>query len=159
MIITHASSERITEVKDFVDYGLPYRGCLFFGEEDNSYNLTECNFKYNLEVENVIRTKRFFYEHDTSESAVREVFDMMRNGISALSDAEDSVLADLLDETTSIYDDMEFDGDCAYIDWSIQQFQGILAHKLGYDCAESFDEQGTVYIAYCVNRKLQEVEC
>lgn len=158
MIITHASSEKITEVKSHVAFDLPYKGCLFFGDEGNSYNLTKCNFQYNLEVENIIRTKRFFYEHDTNEEAVQEVFDMMRNDL-CLFDADDSVLADLLDETTSIHDDTEFTGDSAYADWSIQQFQGILAHKLGYDCAESFDEQGTVYIAYCVNREMQEVEC
>lgn len=159
MIITHASHERITEVKDIVDYDLPYKGCLFFGDEGNTYNLNmECKFQYNLEVENIIRTKRFFYEHDTNEEAVQEVFEMMRNDL-CMFDADDSVLADLLDETTSIHDDEEFNGDYAHVDWSIQQFQGILAHKLGYDCAESFDEQGTVYISYCVGREMQEVKC
>ena len=37
--------------------------------------------------------------------------------------------------------------------WYVQQNMGLLAHALGYEAAEDHDEQGTVYVAYCVDRK------
>lgn len=158
MIITHASATKIDEVKDSVHYAPFFKGCLFFGSEDNDYNLAgRCNFQYNLDVNNVIRASRFFYEHDTDEKEVQVVFNMMRDDFGI--NVDDSELADLLDGTTNISEYEHSYEDDGQANWAIQQFQGILAHKLGYDCAESFDEQGTVYIAYCVNREMQEVEC
>ncbi|EUD05550.1 hypothetical protein [Providencia alcalifaciens] len=79
-----------------------------------------------------------------------------------LLDVDDDVIAQLLDESISVWDN-DFNYSHSYDDgeasWAIQQYQGILAHKLGYDCARLTDEQGTVYIAYCVGRPLLEVPC
>ncbi|WP_272539684.1 hypothetical protein [Providencia sp. PROV197] len=161
MIITHASFNKITEVTKDMD--VPFlKGCLCFGNEGNEYNLSACNYQYNIEVDNIIDTKSFFYRHDVDEKAVQEVFQQVRKDLGLL-DVDDDVIAQLLDESISVWDN-DFNYSHSYDDdgeasWAIQQYQGILAHKLGYDCARSTDEQGTVYIAYCVGRPLLEVPC
>ncbi len=151
MIITHASYEKIEKVSRALDG--PLRGCLFFGYEGNTYNLTQCNFQYNLEVDedNTIKACRFFYEHSEDEAEVLEVLGMMRSEVlTPFDEMSDSELCELLDETQGTHGlDME-------AAWLVQQYQGILAHKLGYDACESFDEQGVVFIAYCVDRELRE---
>lgn len=152
MIITHASNEKIEKISSRLDG--PLRGCLFFGYEGNTYNLTKCNFQYNLEIDegNTIEARRFFYEHSENEVVVLEVLEMMRTEVFASFDEmSDSDLCELLDETQGTH---ELDMEAA---WLVQQYQGILAHKLGYDACESFDEQGVVFIVYCVDRKLEEV--
>ncbi|EMY0636050.1 MULTISPECIES: hypothetical protein [Providencia] len=159
MIITHASSEKIEKVEDSIFYAPFFKGCLFFASEGNEYNLAgKCNYQYNIEVNNVIEVESFFFHHNTSEDAVLEVIEMLRDDLGV--DLDNDEIANLLDNSESIRD-FEFSGydDAGEADWAIQQFQGILAHKLGYDCAQSSDEQGTVYIAYCVDREMQEVEC
>lgn len=159
MIITHASSERIEEVKSSVYYAPFFKGCLFFASEGNEYNLVgECNYQYNLDVNNVIEVDSFFSHHDITEKAVKEVIEMVRDDLEI--EASDEDIAELLSGESSVRD-FEFNGydDDGEADWAIQQYQGILAHKLGYDCAQSFDEQGTVYIAYCVGREMNEVKC
>ena len=152
MNITHASIERITEVTESNAYSIVYKGCLFFAEEGNTYCLGEdaANYHYSIEVENVIETSSFFYKHDYAEEAVQEVFEMMRNDCFGWDEMTDEELSELLDETKTELD--------AEADWAVQQYQGILAHKLGYDAAESEDEQGTVWIAYCVNRDMKETK-
>ncbi|MEX9782224.1 hypothetical protein AB7315_21585 [Providencia manganoxydans] len=159
MIITHASAERITEVKARSPYALFLKGCLFFAAEGNEYNLAgECNYQYNLEVNNIIDVESFFSHHDIAEQAVQQVIELVRDDLEI--EASDEEIAELLSNESSIRD-FEFNGydDEGEADWAIQQYQGILAHKLGYDCAKSSDEQGVVYIAYCVGREMQEVEC
>lgn len=158
MIITHASATKIKEVKAYRPYECDvYRGCLFFGGEDNDYNLAcDVNFKYNLEVDEdkVIRVSRFFYEHSHEESVVAEVLNDLRDELGLVCDDEE--MSEIIDETNDIFDyETRVDGDIA--SWLVQQYQGILAHKLGYDCAVAFDEQGVVFIAYCVGRDLDEV--
>lgn len=159
MIITHASSERIAEVKARNPYAMFLKGCLFFASEGNEYNLAgKCNYQYNLEVNNIINVESFFSRHDISEDAVLEVIEMVREDLEL--DLDNDEIATLLDNSESIRD-FDFSGydDAGEADWAIQQYQGILAHKLGYDCAQSSDEQGTVYIAYCVGREMKEVKC
>ncbi|HGN1708111.1 TPA: hypothetical protein ACKRTE_004037 [Providencia rettgeri] len=159
MIITHASSERIEEVKSSVYYAPFFKGCLFFAAEGNEYNLAgECNYQYNIEVNNIIEVESFFSKHNISDAVVQNVFEMVREDLEI--EASDEEIAELLSNELSIRD-FDFSGydDEGEADWAIQQFQGILAHKLGYDCAKSSDEQGTVYIAYCVGREMQEVKC
>ncbi|MBP6121074.1 hypothetical protein [Providencia sp.] len=159
MIITHASSERIEEVKSSVFYAPFFKGCLFFASEGNEYNLAgECHYQYNLEVNNIIEVESFFSHHDITEAAVQQVISMVRDDLEI--EVSDEEIAALLDNSESIRD-FEFSGydDAGEADWAIQQYQGILSHKLGYDCAQSSDEQGTVYIAYCVGREMKEVEC
>ncbi|MEQ4674011.1 hypothetical protein ABN063_05550 [Providencia vermicola] len=159
MIITHASSERIAEVKARNPYAMFLKGYLFFASEGNEYNLAgKCNYQYNLEVNNIINVESFFSRHDISEDAVLEIIELVREDLEL--DLDNDEIAALLDNSESIRD-FEFGGydDAGEADWAIQQYQGILAHKLGYDCAQSSDEQGTVYIAYCVGREMKEVKC
>lgn len=145
MIITHASQDEIIQINKH-SYTTPQRGCLFFADEGNTYNLAgECNHQYNLDVNETIEARRFFYEHDADDKRVLSVLDMMRLE-SEFCDMSNEQLCELLDET-------EF-SDEACAGWLVQQYQGILADALGYDCAESFDEQGVVYIAYCVDKNL-----
>lgn len=74
---------------------------------------------------------------------------MMRDeGFDEMSDSE---LCELLDETSGTH---ELDAEAA---WLVQQYQGILAHRLGYDACESIDENGVVFIVYCVDCNLEEV--
>lgn len=152
MIITHASATKIEKVENDYMYSNCLKGCLFFAGEGNNYNLAgDVAFQYNLNIDenNIIEVSRFWYEHEESDQAVQDVFEMMRDDVFCWDEHSNEQLAELLDGT-------ETDGN-AEADWAVQQYQGILAHKLGYDCAESFDEQGVVYIAYCVERKLEEV--
>ncbi len=164
MVITHASQDKITKVinEDFLcDCRM---GCLFFGGEGNTYNLAaECNYQYNIDVENVLEMRRLNYKHNFEECEImKDVFADMRITFDFTDDATDEELSELLDETLSI-DDFENvfvrREEWGMDQWVLQQFQGIIAHKLGYDCAEAEDEQGTVYIAYCVDRKLTEIKC
>ena len=158
MIITHASATKIETVKSYRSYENDvYRGCLFFGSEDNDYNLAcDVKFKYNLEVneDKVIRVSRFFYEHSHEESIVAEVLNDLRDELGL--ECDDEEMSEIIDETNDIYEYVTT-VDSGNASWLVQQYQGILAHKLGYDCAVAFDEQGVVYIAYCVGRELEEV--
>jgi hypothetical protein len=157
MKITHASFQKIEKVEAHKSYENDYqRGCLFFASEGNTYNLAnECNFQYNIEVENILDITRLNYEHDFTECKImRDVFQKLREELGI--DCDDEEISEILDETNSIY---EYETTVRDFNagWIVQQYQGILAHRLGYDCAESFDEQGAVYIAYCVGRELQEI--
>lgn len=171
MIITHASNKKIEQVND-VYFGTPFlKGCLCFGAEGNEYNLAgDCKYQYNIEVESIIPVKSFFFRHSYDEPAVQEVFKLIREDLELESHISDETIANLLDDSEFIHiRNFQSDDDYSpiphrYSDdgeacWAIQQYQGILAHKLGYDCARSTDEQGTVYIAYCVGRPLLEVPC
>ncbi|MBQ0211491.1 hypothetical protein ROW55_022160 [Providencia rettgeri] len=159
MVITHPSAEKVIEVTSKNPYTPFLKGCLCFGQEGNEYNLAgKCNYQYNLEVNHIINVDAFFIHHDISESIVLDVIKMVREDLEL--DLDNDEIAALLDNSESIRN-FEFSGynDDGEADWAIQQYQGILAHKLGYDCAKSTDEQGTVYIAYCVGRPLLEVSC
>lgn len=59
--------------------------------------------QYNIEVENIIDTKSFFYRHDFDEKAVQEVFKQLRKDLGLL-DVDDDVIAQLLDESISVWD-------------------------------------------------------
>lgn len=159
MIITHASGEKINEVTEMAGHDF-LRGCLFFGSEGNTYNmaLTGCAYQYNLEIDEskVIEVSRFFYDHSSDEPAVVEVLEALREELGVECSNEE--MADIIDETADI-EDYECSVDDGTARWLIQQYQGILAHKLGYDAAESSDEQGLVYIVYCVGKELKEVIC
>lgn len=160
MIITHASAEKIEKVESYDVYCDCRMGCLFFAEEGNTYNLEgECNFQYNLEVKNVLRMRSLNFKHNYEDCQIMlSVFDDMRDKFGFIDDVSDDELSELLDDTLSISDyETELDKDFGMDQWVLQQFQGIIAHKLGYDCAQSEDEQGVVYIAYCVDRELEEV--
>lgn len=138
MIITHASADKI-ETIETNKFGLR-KGCLFFAGEGNTYNLAgECNFQLNIEVDedNIIESRRFFYDHEASE--VSEILELM----SIELDVDDQEACDLLDETENGVG--RFDSEQL---WIIQQYQGLVAHKLGYDACESFDEQGQVFIKF-----------
>lgn len=154
MIITHASQSKINEIDS--SYSEAQLGCLFFASEGNEYNLAaECNFQYNLDVENILEMRRLNYQHDFSECEImRDVFDDVRCALGL--DCDDEEISEILDDTNSVFD-YETSIDSGVASWLVQQFQGILAHKLGYDCAESNDERGVVYIAFCVDRKLEEI--
>jgi len=145
MRVTHASATRIENVTHTVGDS-PLRGCLFFGEEDNTYNLAgDCACQYSIDIENVLEVRRLAYQYEPSD--VADFLERMRDE-SEFFDATDEELFDLLAEETQ--------ADDAGASWLVQQYQGLLADNLGFDAAESVDEQGVVYIAYCVGRKLQE---
>lgn len=156
MIITHASKERITNVKSYDSYSSVVKGCLFFGGENNDYNLAgECNYQYNLDVENILVMSKLNYDFDYSENEIiQSVFESFRNELDL--DLDDEEISEIFDETNMIADSENSNED--ECEWILQQYQGILAHKLGFDCAQAFDEQGTVYIAYCADRELTEIK-
>lgn len=138
MIITHSSFEEINEI-EVNELGLR-KGCLFFGHEGNEYNLMgECNFQLNVEVDedNVIEVRRFFFDH-----AASEVEDVLENMMLEL-DIDKSTACDLLDGTNGGIDSLDSDGM-----WIVQQYQGLAAHKLGYDACCDQDEQGEVFIKF-----------
>ncbi len=158
MIITHASQEKIESVISTHDCSA-YKGCLFFAAEGNTYNMNgECNFQYNLDVENIIEVSQIFYKYSHDEDIIVHVLNEMRDDLLPDDDMSLEELADILDETTDCFELFDAE-DAGEKSWIVQQYQGILAHKLGYDCAEGKDEQGAVYIAYCVGRELQELIC
>ena len=153
--ITHASKERITNVKTYDSYSSVVKGCLFFGGENNDYNLAgECNYQYNLNVENILVMSKLNYDFDCSENEIiQSVFESFRSELDL--DLDDEEISEIFDETNMIADyENSNEDEC---EWILQQYQGILAHKLGFDCAQAVDEQGTVYIAYCVDRELTEI--
>ena len=157
MIITHASAEKIEKL--VASYCLQ-KGCLFFAAEGNEYNLAgHCEYQYNLEInpDNTIEVEKLFFQHDSDCKIVQSV---MRNMMISLDlDEDDLELAEaLLEESASIFDYADEIEEVAEAAWMVQQYQGILAHKLGYDAAEIFDEQGAAYVVYCVDKKLDEVK-
>ena len=139
MRIQHNSAEKIETVKNSYD-GDYLRGCLFFGNEGHTYGKTQ--YSYVIEVQSVLSIKQIWNDHNPSE-----VSDLLDDLCSELEIDFDTA-CDLIDETESLRDERS---------WLVQQYQGIIANFLGYDCAKSFDEQGTVYIAYCVNKKMEEI--
>lgn len=148
MLITHNSKEEIQKVVKNHDCEF-YKGCLYF-TSGKDYNLAgETNFKYHLEVDNVLEIERVWFQHDYSEVECLLVELLEEFGLEDELTIEDA--SELIDETQNITD---VTGDAEH-EWIVQQYQGLIAHALGYDCAESQDEQGTVYIAYCVDRKLR----
>ena len=157
LTITHASKEPITSVKSYDWYSNVVKGCLFFAGENNTYNLAgECNYQYNLEVDTdkILDMHKLNYRYDYSDNEIiQSVFDDIRLELDL--DISDEDLADLFDQSQEIQDFETNDQDNE--DWILQQYQGILAHKLGYDCAAAYDEQGVVFIAYCVDRELTEI--
>ena len=167
IIITHASHEKIIEVTPSHDCEY-YLGCLFFAPEGNTYNLTNrCEYQYNLKISEdaILRTKGIFFKYTGNEEPILSVISDLCNHfyLDPENEVHVQLCKDLLDESESPYTvDIKSYGDSPYdeggSDWIIQQHQGILAHLLGYDCAESYDEQGTVYIAYCVDREMEEVK-
>ncbi len=100
MIITHASQEKIEIVTSTHDCNA-YRGCLFFAAEGNMYNMiSECNFQYNLDVENIIEVSQIFYRHSHDEDIIVQVLNEMRDDLLLDDDVSLEELADILDETT-----------------------------------------------------------
>lgn len=153
MIITHASSQKIESVKPAFHHLL---GCLHFAGEGNTYNMAgDCAYQYNIEVDNVVRATRFWYEIDEEcEKAVAVI-----EALSAAIDVDAEQAYQLLEESLFTHEMPEFELDNGEAGWVVQQYQGILANEFGFDCCESFDEQGTLYIAYCVDREMEEVKC
>jgi len=143
MIITHSSASKIENI-EVEGFGVR-QGCLFFGYEDNEYNLAgECNYKYSLDVEDTIEARLFFHKHDVSELS-----DLIEDMELDLEVSRDEAIA-LLEEEGEVFD--------AEQAWSVQQYQGKAGHMLGYDAVESFDEQGVVFIVFCGDKSLKEVK-
>lgn len=145
MRIKHNSPEKIEKVEEYKSYCL--RGCLFFADEDHDYSLNagDDKYAYFIDVENTLAVDSVWFDH-TPEVAAELISEMCED-----LDVDQEAACDLIDNSEHIMDDAEKA-------WLVQQYQGKLAHVLGYDCAVSDDEQGTVYIAYCVNRDMEEVE-
>lgn len=144
MKIQHNSPEKIEQVEPSFSFAL--RGCLCFAEEGHNYSLNAGHDKYAylIDVENILDITSIWFDHTQSE--ISELITEMCEDL----EIDEDTACELIDETKSIMDD-------ANKSWLIQQFQGKIAHELGYDCAMANDEQGTVYIAYCVNREMKEI--
>ena len=145
LTIQHNSPEKIVTVDSYKSYCL--RGCLCFALEGHDYSLNAGVDKYAYTIvvdeDNMLNTNSIWYNHDYSE---------LQNLLSEMCedlDVSQEKACNLLDESEYLIGE---DG------WLVQQFQGIAAHKLGYDCAVSDDEQGIVYIAYCVDRNMTEIK-
>jgi len=143
MRIQHNSPHKIKEVEDYHNEWL--RGCLCFSGEGHEYSLSVCDdeYAYIIEVEKVLDMNRTWYEHELTE-----VSDLIEE-LSEELELDSEEVCDLLDNSEHLCDERG---------WLVQQYQGKVAHDLGYDCAKSEDEQGVVYIAYCVDRKMKEVK-
>ncbi len=157
MIITHASYQQITEVSD--DRGDYHRGCLFFAAKGNTYNLANnCVYQYDLNIdkERVLSVNVLFSRYSKKNEIVFDVAESLASDLGLEWEDKEVVnqAIDLLSEEKSV-EDFGLRGE---MQWLVQQYQGILADELGYDCFESTDEQGAVYIAYCVDRKLTEIK-
>jgi len=161
MIITHASAEKIERVTNRSIYSTTQLGCLFFADEGNTYNLANnCRYQYNLDIDenNILELHRVQYEHSHEDEVVAAILEQFAAAVDLDTDELGlETIFNILDESEDIYDYAEQDD--GEKSWIMQQFQGILAHKLGYDACESEDEQGCVYIVYCVDKQLDEVDC
>ena len=157
MKIQHNSIERIGKVERY--FGDDLLGCLCFAEEDHDYNLgTDYNYSYLIDVEedNILDMTRVWMLHD-SDNLSSGVEDIIEEMMEDLGCERDRVLNFLngsdVDYAVGTEDYSGFSAG-----WYVQQSMGLLAHALGYDAAEDHDEQGVVYVVYCVDREMKEVE-
>jgi hypothetical protein len=144
MRIQHNSPEKIKKVER--NYSSCLLGCLCFASEGHEYSLngSKDEYSYIIDVENILEINRIWFQHEVEE--VKDLIEEMCDDLGL----EEQEACDLIDETEHIMDDAEGS-------WTVQQYQGKIAHALSYDCAESEDEQGVVYIAYCVDREMEEI--
>ena len=156
MIIQHNSATKIEKVESF--FGDDLLGCLCFASEGHGYNLANSvKYSYTIEVdeEKILHMPSVWYRHNSDElnnDAEEIVCDVMQ----ALCVDRDRAL-NLLDGTDrDVENGTDYSGFCA--GWYVQQSMGLLANALGYDAAEDHDEQGAVYIAYCVDRNMSEIK-
>lgn len=123
MIITHASQDKITKIESHDVFCECRMGCLFFAEEGNTYNLSgECNYQYNLEVDNVLRMSSLNFKHNYEECRIiQSVFADMRDKFGFIDEVSDDELSELLDNTLSISDyETEIDKDFGMDQWVLQ---------------------------------------
>jgi len=156
MIIQHNSFDKIDKIERF--FGEDLLGCLCFGEEGHDYNLAnQVNFKYVIDIddENVLEMSRVWFCHD-SEELSRQAEEVIQDLMDVL-DTDRARALDFFDGSdTDCETNTNYSGFSA--GWYVQQSMGLLAHALGYDAALDKDEQGDVFVVYCVERELQEVE-
>lgn len=154
MIIQHNSATKIEKVKSYFSDDL--LGCLCFGAEGHQYNLAgNVKYSYTIEIDegNILDISRVWNKHN-SDSLPAEAE-------SVISDVQDAFGVDR-DRVLNFLDGSDTDTECGTdysgmsASWYVQQSMGLLAHSLGYDAAEDRDEQGTVYVVYCVDRELTE---
>ena len=155
MKIQHNSMTKIEKVESF--FGEDLLGCLCFGEEGHDYNLAQkINYRYILDIDedNSLDMERIWFCHD-SDKLPAQAEDIIQEMMDDLNCDRDRIL-DFLDASdTDCENGTIYSGFCA--GWYIQQNMGLIAHALGYDAAVDEDEQGTVYVVYCIDKELQEV--
>lgn len=150
--IFHTSPEAITNIDDF---DRMFDDCLFFSRR--VYVMTRvADYKvYSLEIadENIIEVGRFFYLDDCDKLSG------LVDEIKELCDCDSDDAEELLSERADIYDFIDDATDAAEASWKIQALQGKAAKLLGYEAAQSEDEQGTVYIVPMLGRESDLIEC
>jgi len=153
MIVQHNSIAKIEKVESF--FGEDLLGCLCFGEEGHDYNLAgEVNYRYVIDIDSVLDMSRVWFHHD-SDNVSRAVEDVIQDVVDSLDCDRDRALDFLDGSDTDCENGTNYSGFSA--GWYVQQSMGLLAHALGYDAAADDDEQGVVYVVYCVDRELQAV--
>ena len=131
MELFHTSPEEITKI---TENGL-FDDCLFFSEIE--YSMGHVEAVYSIEIENSI--------------SVSELYDEVTiNHIATVLECTEENALEML--TGEIENAGEVTGDCED-DWFIQAQQGKVAKLMGYEAAEAWDEQGTVYIVPMLGRE------
>jgi len=155
MIIQHNSMAKIEKVETL--FGEDLLGCLCFGDEGHDYNLAqEVNYRYILDIDedNIIDMRRLWYKHD-SDNLPKDAEDIIQSMIDDLNVDRERIL-DLLDASdTDAENGTTYSGFSA--GWYVQQSMGLMADALGYDAAVDSDEQGIVWVVYCVGKDLKEI--
>jgi len=144
--VYHTSSEKIKNITKSGRFG----DCLFFSSEVYQMN-NSAIYTYSIELKNAIEVSRFFYDDNCDK------LDSIVESIMNIVECDKETAENLLDESVNIFniiDDCEIASEYS---WTIQGMQGEAARLLGYDSAESEDEQGTVYIVSMSGREKELV--
>ena len=138
MTVYHTSPDKIEKI---TKNGL-FADCLFFSETPYSMSISNVHtYKINVKT---IKVSEFFYNDDC------EKLNNIVNDIMTYFNTDKETAENLLDSTIESWELSDETEDNFYI----QAKQGEAGKIIGYDGAESEDEQGTVYIIPMFEREL-----
>jgi len=134
MKIIHTSPEKIENINNKGIFG----DCLFFSSEEYTMTQSETVYVYSLEIseEQICHVSDLYDE---------EIVAHIANVLSISHEEAENVL-------TGRNTAWDYGGD-GEDDWWVQGKQGECAKKMGFESAESIDEQGTVYIVSMTGRE------
>ena len=149
-IIYHTSPSKIEKIKDRKGN---FKDSLFFSADEYSMSSGKTT-TYAMDIDNMefLSPSQFFYDDDYEK--LNDIVSDVEN----YADVDNEMAQGLLDgseDPFEIIEDGEMAGD---LSWFIQGKQGESAKILGYDGAESEDEQGTVYIVPMIGRESDLIE-